>query len=120
MYCLQTLGRYQDALVAGERLCQLHAATGDTVSEAKALADVAETLVRLSRLDEGLQSLARALVLVEQTDRRHPRFISTYSSVSDAARAAELYELGESSTAAEAAGSAGGAVSAGRPAPPRR
>jgi diguanylate cyclase (GGDEF)-like protein len=96
MYCLQALGRYHDALVVGLRLRVMMAEGGDTVSEAKALADLAETLVRLSRLDEGLHHLARALVLLERAPRSHPRYQSAYSSVSEAARAAELYELGES------------------------
>src|SRR5690348_3850019 len=41
MYCNQALGRYEEALAHGRRLRQLHAHTGDRVSEAKALADLA-------------------------------------------------------------------------------
>jgi diguanylate cyclase len=96
MYCNQALGRYEEALALGRRLRQLHAHAGDRVSEAKALADVAETLVRLSRLDEGLQHLAHALALLEPADQRHVRYLSACSSIAEAARAAELYELAES------------------------
>src|SRR5689334_10542707 len=66
MYCMQSLGRYEDALRYGRRLRDLHALSGESVSEAKTLADLAETLVRLSRLDEGLQHLARSLALLEK------------------------------------------------------
>jgi diguanylate cyclase len=96
MYCMQSLGRYEDALRFGRRLCQLHALSGEPVSEAKTLADLAETLVRLSRLDEGLHHLARSLALLEKAHPSHPRYLSAYSSVAEAARAAELYELAES------------------------
>jgi hypothetical protein len=48
MYALVGLGRLQEALAPG--LLRLQRAAGATVDEAKALADVAEVLIRLGRL----------------------------------------------------------------------
>jgi diguanylate cyclase (GGDEF)-like protein len=98
MYALQALGRYAEALVIGEWLVHRHRTAGATVSEAKTLADNAETLGRLGRFDESLHSLARATALLERAPTTDVRYTSALSSVGEAARAAELYEL-----AAEAA-----------------
>ncbi|GII21522.1 tetratricopeptide repeat-containing diguanylate cyclase [Planosporangium mesophilum] len=97
MYALIGLGRLQEALAAGESLLRQHRAAGNTVDEAKTLADVAEILIRLGRLDEGLQSVARAIILLDQAPRAHARYLSALSSLGDAARAAELYELADTS-----------------------
>jgi len=95
MYALQAIDRWQEALLVGERLLERHRASGDQVSEAKTLADVADTLVRLSRLDEGLHHLAQSGRLLEQSDRRHARYGSALASLSEAARGMELYELAD-------------------------
>ncbi|MGC9669548.1 diguanylate cyclase [Planosporangium sp. 12N6] len=100
MYAHIGLGNLQEALAAGESLLRAHRAAGAHVAEAKTLADVAEVLIRMGRVDEGLHAVARALILLEQSPRNHVRYLSAFSSVGDAARAAELYELADRSAAA--------------------
>jgi diguanylate cyclase (GGDEF)-like protein len=100
MYALIGLGRLQEALAVGEALLRLHRTAGAIVDEAKTLADVAEILIRMGRLDEGLQLVARANTLLEQAPRNHARYLSASSSLGDAARAAELYELADASVRA--------------------
>jgi diguanylate cyclase (GGDEF)-like protein len=95
MYALVTLGRQEEALAAGEELLRLHRAARSRPGEAKALADVAEVLIKLGRTDDGLYSLARALELLELVPASHPRYGSVVSSVGETARAAELYELAD-------------------------
>lgn len=96
MYAFIGLGSLQEALTAGEALLRLHRAVGATVDEAKTLADVAEILIRMGRLDEGLNLMARATSILDETPRSHRRHLSAISSLADAARAAELYELADS------------------------
>ncbi|NJC68392.1 GGDEF domain-containing protein [Planosporangium thailandense] len=97
MYAYTALGRFQEALAAGESLLRLHRAAGAGVDEAKTLSDVAEILIRMGRLDEGLQQVARATALLDQAPRNHRRYATANSSLADAARAAELYELADTS-----------------------
>ncbi|MFI5906403.1 diguanylate cyclase [Dactylosporangium sp. NPDC051541] len=99
MYALISLGRLQEALATGERLLQWHRATGVRGGEARALADIAETLIKSGRLDEGLHRLANALRVLDRLPVGNPRYIAALSSISEAARAAELYELADSSAA---------------------
>jgi diguanylate cyclase (GGDEF)-like protein len=99
MYAYQALGRYPQALALGRQLVELHGQAGDPVSEAKARADVAETLIRLGRLDEGLHLLAWAAALLSPAGHEyHVRYVSALCSVAEAARAAELYELADLAT----------------------
>jgi diguanylate cyclase len=100
MYAYIGLGRLQEALTAGESLMRLHRAAGAVVDEAKTLGDVAEILIRMGRLDEGLHFVARATALLDQSPRNHSRYLSAISSLGDAARAAELYELADASARA--------------------
>jgi diguanylate cyclase (GGDEF)-like protein len=95
MYAYQALGRYQESVAVGEWLLGVHRATGAAVSEAKTLADLAESLIRLGRLDEGLQHLAHGTAILETAPPTDVRYVSALSSVGEAARAAELYELAD-------------------------
>ncbi|SDY38316.1 diguanylate cyclase (GGDEF) domain-containing protein [Micromonospora pattaloongensis] len=95
MYALIGLRRFEEALRTGEALLRRHQAIAVRCSEAKTLADIAEVLVRLGRLDEGLHRLARATALLETTPPTNPRYASALASVSEAARAAELFELAD-------------------------
>jgi diguanylate cyclase len=104
MYAYIGLGRLQEALASGESLLRLHRADGAVVDEAKTLADVAEILIRMGRLDEGLQAVARANTLLEESPRNHFRYLSAISSLADAARAAELYELADASARVQVEG----------------
>jgi diguanylate cyclase len=99
MYALISLGRLQEALVTGERLLERHQTDGVRGGEARALADIAEILIKLGRLDEGLHRLAGALRVLDRLPLGNPRYIAALSSISEAARAAELYELADSSSA---------------------
>jgi diguanylate cyclase (GGDEF)-like protein len=104
MYAYLGLGRLQEALAAGEALMRLHRAAGAVVDEAKTLSDVAEILIRMGRLDEGLHLVARATTLLDQSPRNHGRYLSAISSLGDAARAAELYELADTSARTQVEG----------------
>jgi diguanylate cyclase len=95
MYALLALGRLQEALAVGESLLRVHRATGSRTGEAKSLADVAEILVRLGRIEEGVHALARALAMVELVPRSSVRYCTVFCSLAEAARAAELYELAD-------------------------
>jgi diguanylate cyclase len=93
VYALAALGRLDEALAIGESLAA--EATGPLATKAKILADVADTLLRLGRIDDGLNYVARAWTLLEVAPRGTVRYVSAMSSLCDAARAAELFELAE-------------------------
>jgi diguanylate cyclase len=95
MYALTSLERLPEALAAGDALISAHRRAGLRANEAKALADTAEILVRMGRLNEGLYRLAAATVLLEGVARGHPRYGPALSSVCGAARSAQLYELAD-------------------------
>jgi diguanylate cyclase (GGDEF)-like protein len=103
MYAYIALGRFQEALEAGERLLELNERLGPASSVAKTLADLAEVLIKMGRLDEGLHRLARATVLLEVVSPANLRYFSALSSVCDGARAAELYEFADECAASAAA-----------------
>ncbi|GAA2548300.1 hypothetical protein GCM10010435_17200 [Winogradskya consettensis] len=91
MYALIALGRLQEALTVGESI----AMAGPRSTDAKILADTAEVLIRMGRVDEGLHHLARAMVVLETAPRGSVRYVSAMSSLCDAARVAELFELAD-------------------------
>jgi diguanylate cyclase len=96
VYALGALGRLDEALTVGEELAaQWGSVTGPRTTDAKVLADTAEVLIRLGRIDDGLHYVARAVSLLEVAPRGTVRYISAMSSVCDAARAAELFELAD-------------------------
>jgi diguanylate cyclase len=99
MYAQISLGRLQEALVTGEGLLQRHRDLGFRASESRALADLAEVLIKLGRLDEGLHRLANATRVLDRVPLANVRYVAALSSISEAARAAELYELADSSAA---------------------
>jgi diguanylate cyclase len=102
MYALIGQARFPEALDVGEVVLASHVADASRTSEAKALADIAEVMIKSGRLDEGLHRVARAISLLEQSPRSDYRYLSALSSLSDAARAAELYELADESVASAA------------------
>ncbi|WP_229715628.1 GGDEF domain-containing protein [Mangrovihabitans endophyticus] len=95
MYALLALGRLNEALVIAHELAERRQGTGPRASAAKAQADLAELLIRLGRVDEGLHWLARATAALETTPRGSLRYFSALCSVGDAAQAADLYELAD-------------------------
>jgi diguanylate cyclase len=96
VYALAALGRLDEALAVGEALAAEYGETATPLAtRAKILADVADTLLRLGRIDDGLNYVARAWTLLEVAPRGTVRYVSAMSSVCDAARAAELFELAE-------------------------
>jgi diguanylate cyclase len=99
MYALISLGRLQEALVTGERLLERHRAAGARGGEARVLADTAEILIKLGRLDEGLRRLAGATRILDRLPLGNARYIAALSSICEAARAAELFELADASAA---------------------
>ena len=97
MYALVRLERFAEALATGDELLEAQRRDGLRPNEAKALADTAEILIRLGRLDEGLYRLAAATVLLDEVPTTNIRYGSALSSVCGAARSAQLYELAEES-----------------------
>ncbi len=95
MYALTSLERLPEALAVGDALLAGHRTAGLRANEAKALADTAEILVRMGRLNEGLYRLAAATVLLDGVRRGHARYGPALSSVCGAARSAQLYELAD-------------------------
>jgi diguanylate cyclase len=95
MYALLALGRLSEALVIGQTLAEDRQLVGPRASQAKALADLAELLIKLGRIDEGLHWLARATTALDLAPHDSLRYFSAICSVGDAAQAAELYELAD-------------------------
>jgi diguanylate cyclase len=96
VYALAALGRLDEALAVGEALvAETGEATAPLATKAKILADVADSLLRLGRIDDGLNYVARAWGLLEVAPRGTVRYVSAMSSLCDAARAAELFELAD-------------------------
>ena len=95
MYALLELGRLDEALVIGAELTgtPVRYATPRATS-AKITADVAEVLVRLGRVDEGIHHLARAVIAIG-TAPRDVRYAGALSSVCEAATSIELYEFAD-------------------------
>ncbi|WP_165449627.1 GGDEF domain-containing protein [Krasilnikovia cinnamomea] len=96
-YVLTELGRYTEAETLGREL--LRRATS-RAGKAKASADLADVLVRMGRLEDGLHLLATAMNILE-TCPRNWRYFSAMSSVVEPARWAELYELSDLASRAD-------------------
>ncbi|WP_067508319.1 diguanylate cyclase [Actinoplanes sp. TFC3] len=95
MYALTALGRLPEALAVGEQLVANPEGSGPRSTAAKVLADTAEVLIKLGRIDDGLVYLARAMVVLDTAPRGSVRYVSAMSSLCEAAKAAELYELAD-------------------------
>ncbi|MFI5932938.1 diguanylate cyclase [Actinoplanes sp. NPDC051494] len=96
LYALTALGRLQEALAVGE---ELTTPAGPRATDAKILADTGEVLLRMGRIDDGLQHLARAMVILDTAPRGSVRYVSAMYSLCDAAKVAELFELADESMA---------------------
>jgi diguanylate cyclase len=92
-YALLALGRLNEALVVVEELAESRRPLGPRSSYAKCIADLAELLIKLGRIDEGLHWLARANAVLSLAPHNGIRYFSALTSVGDAAQAADLYEL---------------------------
>ncbi|MFC3731084.1 GGDEF domain-containing protein [Actinoplanes nipponensis] len=96
MYALSALGRLDEALVIAEELTgERTAVRGPRATDAKILADTAEVLINLGRIDDGLHYVARAMALLDVAPRKGLRYFSAMSSLGEAARGAELFELAD-------------------------
>jgi diguanylate cyclase (GGDEF)-like protein len=95
MYALAALERLPEALATGDALLASHQRAGARINAAKALADTAQILIRMGRLDEGLYRLASATVVLDSAPREHVRYGAALSSVCGAAQSAQLYELAD-------------------------
>jgi diguanylate cyclase len=92
-YALLALGRLNEALVVVEALAESRRPLGPRSSYAKCIADLAELLIKVGRIDDGLHWLARANAILGVTPHNGIRYYSALTSVGDAAYAADLYEL---------------------------
>jgi diguanylate cyclase len=92
-YALLALGRLNEALVVVEELTESRRPLGPRSSYAKCIADLAELLIKLGRIDDGLHWLARANAVLGLAPHNGIRYYSALTSVGDAAQAADLYEL---------------------------
>jgi diguanylate cyclase (GGDEF)-like protein len=96
VYALSALGRLDEALAVGEALAsEQDGASGPLATNAKIMADVADSLLRMGRIDDGLNYAARAWAVLDVAPRGTVRYVSAVSSLCDAARAAELFELAD-------------------------
>ncbi|GAB1641292.1 diguanylate cyclase [Krasilnikovia sp. MM14-A1259] len=97
LYVLTEMGRNTEAEAFGRALL---GRAVSRVARAKASADLADVLVRLGRLEDGLHLLAVAMNILE-TCPRDWRYYSAMSSVVEPARWVELYELAEQASVAD-------------------
>ncbi|KUL27808.1 GGDEF domain-containing protein [Actinoplanes awajinensis] len=96
MYALTSLGRLDEALQIAEELVEDQARLGGPkATDAKILADTAEVLIHLGRIDDGLHYVARAMAVLDVAPRKGPRYFSAMASLAEAARGAELFELAD-------------------------
>ena len=96
MYALSSLGRLDEALAIGESLVSEHASLlGPRATDAKMMADTAEVLIHIGRIDDGLHYVARAMAMLDVAPPFGPRYYSAMASLCEAARAAELFELAD-------------------------
>ncbi|SDT80977.1 GGDEF domain-containing protein [Actinoplanes derwentensis] len=96
MYALRSLGRLDEAMRIAEDLIEDQARLGGPkATDAKIMADAAEVLINLGRIDEGLHYAARAMAVLEVAPRKGLRYFSAMASLGQAARCAELFELAD-------------------------
>ncbi|WP_433721968.1 diguanylate cyclase [Actinoplanes sp. CA-051413] len=96
MYALSALGRLDEALAIAEELVSDPAElSGPRATDAKIMADTAEVLIHLGRIDDGLHYVARAMAVLDVVPRKGLRYFSAMSSLGEAARSAELFELAD-------------------------
>ncbi|GAB1691580.1 hypothetical protein [Krasilnikovia sp. M28-CT-15] len=97
LYVLTEMGRNTGAEAFGRALL---GRVVSRVAQAKASPDLADVLVRLGRLEEGLHLLGVAMNTLE-TCPRDWRYYSALSSIVEPARWVELYELAEQASVAD-------------------
>ncbi|MFC7533214.1 diguanylate cyclase [Actinoplanes sp. GCM10030250] len=96
MYALSALGRLDEALrIAEDLIADQSVLGGPKATDAKIMADTAEVLINLGRIDDGLHYVARAMAVLDVAPRKGPRYFSAMSSLGEAARGAELFELAD-------------------------
>ncbi|BBH68417.1 hypothetical protein ACTI_51020 [Actinoplanes sp. OR16] len=96
MYALSALGRLDEALrIAEDLIADQSELGGPKATDAKILADTAEVLIHLGRIDDGLHYMARSMGLLEVAPRKGLRYFSAMASLAEAARGAELFELAD-------------------------
>ncbi|RAK26036.1 diguanylate cyclase (GGDEF)-like protein [Actinoplanes lutulentus] len=96
MYALSALGRLDEALrIAEDLIADQDMLGGPKATDAKIMADTAEILIHLGRIDDGLHYVARAMALLDVAPRKGLRYFSAMSSLGKAARGAELFELAD-------------------------
>ncbi|AGZ46013.1 tetratricopeptide repeat-containing diguanylate cyclase [Actinoplanes friuliensis] len=93
MYALSALGRLDEALTIAEELVSRPA--GPRATDAKIMADTAEVLMHLGRIDDGLHYVARAMNLLDVAPNKGIRYFSAMASLCNAARSADLFELAD-------------------------
>ncbi|HWS34867.1 MAG TPA: GGDEF domain-containing protein [Actinoplanes sp.] len=96
MYALRSLGRLDEALQIAEDLIEDQTALGGPkATDAKIMADAAEVLINLGRIDDGLHYVARAMAVLDVAPRKGLRYFSAMASLAQAARCADLFELAD-------------------------
>ncbi len=96
MYALRSLGRLDEAMRIAEDLIEDQKALGGPkATDAKIMADAAEVLIHLGRIDEGLHYVARAMAVLDVAPRKGLRYFSAMASLAEAARCADLFELAD-------------------------
>ncbi|GAB7052452.1 GGDEF domain-containing protein [Catenuloplanes indicus] len=95
MYALAALGRHEEALGIGEALIADTYYGGPRATDAKIMADTARAYISIARIDEGLNYIARATLVLDTVPTGGPRYFSAMASLCEAAKYAELFELAD-------------------------
>jgi len=92
MYAYEGLGRFAEAIAAGEELLRRHRAAGNRLHEAKTLADLASLYLLTDRAVAAMSALARADRLLDEVPLHDVNYASALGSYGTAVHTAELYE----------------------------
>src|SRR4051812_37871904 len=81
-YALSALGRLDEALgIVEDLVSDQSVLRGPMATDAKIMADAAEVLIQLGRIDDGLHYVARAMAVLEVAPRKGLRYFSAMSSL---------------------------------------
>jgi diguanylate cyclase len=96
MYAYEALGRFGEAVAAGEELLRRHRAAGNRLHEAKTRSDLAALYLLTGRLVEAMDHLAHAGRIFDTVAVRDATFASALGSYATAVHTAGLYEAARS------------------------
>jgi len=86
-------GRHEEAQAAGRTLLRRQQAAGNLIGEAKALAELALSLVLSGQITDGIGHLGRSGMLLDLAEPRGARYVAALASYSRTAAIVDLYEI---------------------------